>query len=185
MLSRNRFGDGPHRVKVTLEDNNGTFNTFVIELAMLIEMPHAVHHFLQMIDLQLWDGLALVHGTESDIIKATPLSLDTHQWAGQRFVDSNLTQMAFTEFSSTYPPPHHHKYSVAFEGRPGGPDFYISLEDDIDFHDHESAFGIVVEGRDVLDRFFLQRDHPDTPDKNRVQTMKIHSIRLLGEKNKL
>jgi hypothetical protein len=176
----NRLGTGPRRVKVTLKDRNGQFSYFVIELAMLMEMPHAVHHFMQMVELKLWDGLALVHGTESDIIMATPLTMDSsHTWAGQRFVDANLTHMAFTEFSNTYPPPHHHKYSVGFSGRPGGPDFYISLEDDLEFHEHESTFGMVVEGKEGLDRFFLQRDNPDTPTKNRVQMMTIHGMEVL------
>ena len=149
---------------------------------MLMEMPHAVHHFLQMVEKKLWDGLALVHGKGSEVIMATPLNLDSHTWARQRFVDANLTQMAFTEFSSTYPPPHHHKYSVAFSGRPGGPDFFISLEDEIEFHEHESTFGIVTEGREVLDRFYLQKGSSDAQaNKNRATMMTIHSIRLLEE----
>jgi len=176
----NRYGSGPHRVKVVLEDNNGIYSHFVIELAMLMEMPHAVDHFLQMVDSRLWEGLALVHGTGSDVITATPMTMDSHSWAGQRFVDANLTQLAFAEFSSTYPPPHHHKYSVAFAGRPGGPDFYINLEDEVEIHQHESTFGMVLEGRDVLDRFFLQRDHPETDSKNRAQMMTIHRISLLA-----
>jgi len=108
------------------------------------------------------------------------MTMDSHSWAGQRFVDANLTQLAFAEFSSTYPPPHHHKYSVAFAGRPGGPDFYINLEDEVEIHQHESTFGMVLEGRDVLDRFFLQRDHPETDSKNRAQMMTIHRISLLA-----
>ena len=153
---------------------DGTTSRFVIEMALLLEMPHAVLHFLQMVELKLWDGLSLIHGSDSDDILATPMTVDKHQWAGKRFEDANLTRMAFTEFSPTYPQPHHHKYSVAFSGRPGGPDFYISMKDEIQFHDHESTFGMVVEGQDVLDRFYLKKS-----TGRRVAVLKIESLRLL------
>ena len=143
---------------ITVKEEKGTRKaSFVIELASVEEMPHAVHHFLQMVDRRLWDGLSFVHGKDSDVVLATPMVLSSHEWVGKRFVDANLTQMAFTEFSESFPPPHHHKYSVAFSGRPGGPDFYISLEDDLIDHGHESTFGVVTEGRDVIDRFFSKK----------------------------
>jgi cyclophilin family peptidyl-prolyl cis-trans isomerase len=143
---------------------------------MLMEMPYSVNHFLQMVELKLWDGLSMIHGTDSDVILATPMTTEGHQWAGQRFVEANLTHMGFNEFSTTYPPPHEHKYSVSFSGRPGGPNFYISLEDDLEFHEHESTFGSVVEGRDVLDRFFVQKGENNN---NRAQFMKIQSIEVI------
>jgi cyclophilin family peptidyl-prolyl cis-trans isomerase len=148
---------------------------------MLLEMPHAVHHFLKMVELKLWDGMAMTHGTGADVIKATPTTMDGshHQWAGQRFVAANLTHMAFTEFSSTYPQPHHHKYSVAFSGRPGGPDFYISLEDELEFHELESTFGRVIDGHDVLDRFFFERDYPEQEHRKRVNMMRIQSMEMI------
>ena len=126
---------------------------------MLAEMPHAIDHFFRMIENKLWDGLALIHEPNSEIISATPMLTDeTHAWAGKRFVDANLTHMAFTEHSPTYPPPHHRMFTVAFSGRPGGPGFYISLENDVKYaHERESTFGVVMDGRDVLYQLFLQK----------------------------
>ena len=169
------FGIGPHRVTVVVKDQAGVSSKFVIELGMLLDMPHAIHHFLQMVDLELWDGLSLVHGTDSNSVMATPMALDGHEWERKRFVNANLTRMAFPEFSETYPPPDHHKYSVAFVGRPGGPEFYINLEDNPQVHDHESVFGIVSEGRDVIDKFFSQKEKER---KNHVDILTIESIRL-------
>ena len=157
-----------------MRDDIGRKSKFVIQMALLDEMPHAVNHFLRMVELKLWDGLSLVHGADSDIISATPLEVDTHQWAGQRFEDANLTRMAFTEYSTTYPPPLQNKYSVSFAGRPGGPSFYISLEDEIEFHEHESTFGMVVDGKDVLDRFYAK--NPSAHKK-----LKIESLRLIKD----
>ena len=148
-------------------------------MALLEEMPHAVNHFLRMVELKLWDGLSLVHGTNSDIISAVPMEVETNQWVGERFDDANITRMAFTEYSSTYPPPHQNKYSVSFSGRPGGPAFYISLEDEIEFHEHESTFGVVVEGRTVLDRFYQKK--PAVDKKQGSQTLKIDSLRLIKD----
>eukprot|EP00339_Tiarina_fusa_P005587 CAMPEP_0117039838 /NCGR_PEP_ID=MMETSP0472-20121206/27925_1 /TAXON_ID=693140 ORGANISM="Tiarina fusus, Strain LIS" /NCGR_SAMPLE_ID=MMETSP0472 /ASSEMBLY_ACC=CAM_ASM_000603 /LENGTH=278 /DNA_ID=CAMNT_0004750421 /DNA_START=371 /DNA_END=1208 /DNA_ORIENTATION=- len=177
-----RYGSGPLRVRVTVEENSASTSwkrktsSFVIQLAMLLEMPYSVNHFLQMVELKLWDGLSMIHGIGSDVILATPMTTESHQWAGQRFVEANLTHMIFNEYSSAYPPPHQHKYSVAFSGRPGGPDFYISLEDDLEFHEHESTFGSVIEGKDVLDRFLIQRIENNSI---RAQFMKIKSMEVI------
>lgn len=172
-----RWGSGPHRVEATVKGEDGTISKLVIELALLLEMPHAVLHFLKMVDLKLWDGLALIQGIpESNQIVTSLMTVDTHHWAGQRFIDANLTRLAFPEYSSTYPPPLHHKYSVSFIGRPGGPDLMISLEDEMPHHEHESTFGLVVEGQEVLDRFYLQKS-----ETKKVQMLKIESLRLMED----
>jgi cyclophilin family peptidyl-prolyl cis-trans isomerase len=172
------YGIGPHRVQVIIKDQADVSYKFVIELAMLMEMPHAVHHFLRMVDLRLWDGLSLVHGIGLDYLMATPMTLDSHEWERKRFVDANLTHMAYTEFSETYSPPDHHKYSVAFAGRPGGPEFYVNLEEHPQFSEHESVFGIVSEGRDVIDKLFSQRAKKT---RNHDDIFTIESIRLSSQ----
>jgi len=154
------YGGGAYRLRVGVIDEVGGKSYFIIETAMVMDMPHAIDHFMRMVEKRLWDGLALVHEPHSKVITATPMTMDdSHTWAGQRFTDANLTHMAFNEYSSVYPPPHHRKFSVAFSGRPGGPSFYINLEDEVDFsHQHESTFGVVLEGRDVLLKLALQMD---------------------------
>eukprot|EP00536_Pseudo-nitzschia_multiseries_P005802 jgi/Psemu1/65267/estExt_Genemark1.C_1160028 len=155
-----RYGNGQYRFKVNVRDQQNSQKYFVIETAMLAEMPHAIDHFFRMMEKKLWDGLALVHEPHSLVVSATPMMTDEkHVWAGQRFVDANLTHMAFTEHSPTYPPPHHRLYTVAFTGRPGGPGFYISLDNELEYvREQESTFGVVMEGRDVLYQFFRQGD---------------------------
>ena len=147
----------------------------MIETAILAEMPHSIDHFFRMIESKLWDGLALMHEPDSNIISAAPIQADeTHAWAGKRFIDANLTHMAFTEHSPTYPPAHHRMFSVAFSGRPGGPGFYINLENDVEYaHERESTFGVVMEGRDVLFQLFLQKH------KGVKRILKIESIAVL------
>ena len=170
-----RYGNGRYRFKVNVKDQRGASKFFVIETALLAEMPHAIDHFHRMVEKQLWDGLALVHEPDSNIISATPMMTDeTHTWAGKRFVDANLTHMAFTEHSPTYPPPHHRKFSVAFSGRPGGPGFYISLDNELEFaHERESTFGVVMEGRELLFQLFLQKN------RGMQKILTIESINIL------
>mmetsp|Transcript_2433 Transcript_2433/g.6525 ORF Transcript_2433/g.6525 Transcript_2433/m.6525 type:complete len:423 (+) Transcript_2433:211-1479(+) len=173
-----RYGNGQYRFKVNVRDQQSALRSFVIETAMLAEMPHAIDHFFRMIEKKLWNGLALVHEPHSFVVSATPMMTDeNHAWAGQRFVDANITHMAFTEHSPTYPPPHHRLYTVAFSGRPGGPGFYISLDNELDYaREQESTFGVVMEGRDVLYQFFLQRD------VGRKKILTIESIDILETK---
>jgi cyclophilin family peptidyl-prolyl cis-trans isomerase len=171
------YGVGPHHVEVVVKNRAGVSSKFVIALALVSEMPHAIHHFLQMVELKLWDGMMLVHGINKDSVTATNVSPGHREFELQRFLDANLTHMAFTEFSSeTNPPPNQHKYSVAFAGRPGGPEFYVNMEENSQLHDHESVFGVVSEGREVIDKFFSLK--AKKMSRNRVDILTIESIRL-------
>jgi cyclophilin family peptidyl-prolyl cis-trans isomerase len=142
-----------------------------------MEMPHAIDHFVRMVESKLWDGLTFVHEYDSKVVMATTMTQDeSHTWAGQRFTDANITHMAFTETSMSFPPLHFRKFSVAFSGRPGGPSFYINMDDEVvSSHEHESTFGVVMEGRDVVLQFYL-KNHQQGQDK---KMMSIDSIEML------
>jgi len=182
-----RYGNGQYRFRVNVRDKEGDLSWFIIETAALVEMPHAIDHFFKMVEQQLWNGLSIVHEPHSLIATASPTTVmdgnnsNSHTWAGQRFVDANLTHMAFTEHSPTYPPPHHRLYTVAFSGRPGGPGFYISLENELEYaHEQESTFGVIMEGRDViLSKFFL-REKNDSK-----KSLTIESIDILETKRSI
>ena len=153
IIKLNRFGEGPFRIKVTLESEPEN-EYFIIETAPLKIMPHAVYHFMKMVKNRLWDGLSMVSRSSEPILQATPLNAETNTWEDKRFDDAGVTHMAFTEYSFDYPPK---KYTLAFAGRPGGPDFYVNMEElKDDSEEGESTFGIVVEGFDVLDRFMAR-----------------------------
>jgi hypothetical protein len=144
---------------------------------------HSIDRFVQIVEQKLWDGLALVHEPNAKVIMATPMTMDdSHQWAGRRFVDAGLTHMAFNEFSPTFPPPHHKKFSVAFSGRPGGPSFYINIDDDVEVsHEHESIFGVVLEGRDVLYKLYLQKQAFETQKMLTIQSIEMLETKKLPE----
>ena len=147
------FGPGPFRIRIELA-SEPVNEYFIVETAPLSIMPHAVYHFLKMVQHNLWDGLSMVSRSSEPILQATPLNALTNTWEDKRFEDANVTHMAFTEYSFDYPPK---KYTLAFAGRPGGPDFYVNMEELQDESEEgESCFGIVVEGFDVLDRFMAR-----------------------------
>lgn len=56
---------GTFRINVTLtrEPLPGTGQWFVVETAPLRLLPHAVDHFLRLVQRQVWDGLSLLHQT--------------------------------------------------------------------------------------------------------------------------
>jgi cyclophilin family peptidyl-prolyl cis-trans isomerase len=177
------YGSGPYRIRVQVRDDANVPSFFVIETALSIEMPHAIDHFLRMVERKLWDGLALVYEANSKLIMASPISMDddSHTWAGERFVRAKLTHMAFTEYSPSFPPAHHRKFSVAFSGRPGGPNFYINLDNESEFaHEHESTFGVVLEGRDVLMKLSLQKtgkdDAYDSKSMLTIESMEVLQV---------
>jgi hypothetical protein len=127
-----------------------------------------------MVELKLWDGLTMVHRyIGSDVIHSSPLVTETGQVDEKRFQKAQLTHMSFTEHSLEYPM---EKYSVVFEGRPGGPGFYIKMDSKVtalDVDTNESCFGKVVEGRGVLDHMMKQRQN-----KNLLM-LGIESVTLL------
>ena len=186
-----QFGPAPYRVKVTMTDMRAQTSSFVIELAPLSEMPHAVYHFLKMVDQNLWDGLSLMlgKGTASSITSeatadywvSQPMIMDKshghNSWEIQRFEAANLTHLAFTEHSTNYPAPGKYKYSVAFSGHPGGPSFYIRMDDAeesaIHVHQQPSTFGTVVEGMEVLAHYWSLSGHQKAGDAGHSLHMEL------------
>ena len=66
--------------------------------------------------------------------------------------------LAFQEYSPEYP---HAEYTLGYAGRPGGPQFYISIMDNTENHgpgsqgsktEADGCFGRVKEGVEVVDR---------------------------------
>ena len=171
-VRRKYNGVGPFRIRVTLAETKGSF---VIQTARLDFMPHSIHHFLKMVELKLWDGLSLYHKNEvSSVIHAFPMEAQTGQRHDERFRAANVTKLVFAEHHELQPIGE--KYAVAFHGRPGGPDFYINMEDGFRTHEvdeRESCFGKVTEGRHVLDAIMAE-------DKaGRAFLSTIESMRLI------
>ena len=173
-----RFGPGPHRVEFTLafshnfEDDaskNIGLNKFIVETAPANLMPHSVLLFLEMVYHGLWDQTAIVHNKEH-VITASPTNFFTGESKSSDFEAAGISHVSFQEYNEHYP---HDKYTLGFTGRPGGPDFYISIEDNNKRHgpggfvdaaiveEADPCFAKVVDGFDTVDRIYKNGANTD------------------------
>jgi cyclophilin family peptidyl-prolyl cis-trans isomerase len=118
-------------------------------------MPHSVYTFMQMVDEGVWDNTVFIHHW-NHIVQAAPISPD-----GENKRDSINGVLSFPEYSDEYK---HEQYTLGFSGRPGGPEFYINLDDNDDTHgpgkqehstvlnDADPCFAKVVIGKRAVDR---------------------------------
>ena len=158
-----KFGKGPYRVQVVM----GNSESFVLEMISVKEMPHTVHHFLEMVEYGLWDGMTLVHGMGVQSVHAIPQT-SRGEYAQQIFDNVQLGSLPFEE-SGGYP---HEKYTVSFSKR-RGPDFYINLQDNTEHNDFASCFARVVEGFDVLERILDEGDNLDNMRFFSIEQMRV------------
>jgi cyclophilin family peptidyl-prolyl cis-trans isomerase len=158
-----KFGKGPYRVEVVMANSE----SFVLEMISVKEMPHTVHHFLEMVEYGLWDGMTLVHGMGVHSVHAIPQN-SRGEYAEQNFDSVQLGSLPFEE-SGGYP---HEKYTVSFSKR-RGPDFYINLEDNTEQNDFASCFAKVIEGFDVLDRILDGGDDLDNMRFFSIEQMRV------------
>ena len=160
-----RFGSGPHRVKFTVEfTSTKETGSFVMELAPLDLMPHAVHNFLKQVSLKLWDRTVFWHHEGVDhVISAATVMYQTGEPRHHHFDAFGVGKLSFAEYSPDFP---HELYTVGYTGK--GPNFYINARNNTDIHgpgeDSEQrssssaadpCFARIVEGLDVVHNMYL------------------------------
>lgn len=126
-----------------------------MELAPLEEMPHTLWFFLNQIDQGLYnhDDFGFRFNAPH-VIQASPAFSE----AAERLHRSGLGEVLVTEYSPAFP---HQVYSVGLSGRPGGPDFYINIVDNSQWHgpggyatdgSGDACFGRITRGQEIIDR---------------------------------
>ena len=146
-LLHRRYGlQEPYRVVVELEfqdtisdfNENGSHGSFTIDLAPSSLQPHSIYTFLEV--ARQWKGGAF-HRIAHHVLQ---VMVKTH----------TVKHLAFQEYSPEYP---HKAGTVGYAGRPSGPAFYVSIQDNSKNHgpgsqqahnpyEADSCFGTVVEG---------------------------------------
>ena len=168
------FGEGPYKIEFKLDFpiDGGQHDTFVVELAPLDLMPHAVYYFLEQVRLKLLDGTSF-HRNAGHVVQAGPAApykpIPSNPNPRQRYNKASFTAIAFQEYSAQFP---HVKYTIGLAGRPGGPDWYVSTVDNTRNHgpggqgsyavkdEADPCFGKVIEGFNVIDRLLQQPVKP-------------------------
>ncbi len=101
----------------------------IVETAPIDIMPHSVRTFMDMVENKAWEGTTFmnIRGHNGIVI-----SSDVDDPTTRRPKNDHLVkQLLFPEYSPSYP---HVAKTFGFGGRPGGPNFYINLKDNIEIH---------------------------------------------------
>uniref|UniRef100_A0A7S3PVD6 PPIase cyclophilin-type domain-containing protein n=2 Tax=Chaetoceros debilis TaxID=122233 RepID=A0A7S3PVD6_9STRA len=171
-----KFGPGPHRVKIDIEFHpdevpEGTEDSFIIEMAPLGLMPYTVNFFLEQVHRGHYDGCSF-HRNAGHVVQGGPVENHlTKKGVNVRkpFSTSGYSSMAFQEYHKDFP---HEKYTLGYAGRPGGPDFYVSVQDNTRNHgpggqasykvksEADPCFAKVVEGHAAVDRMHTLSKQP-------------------------
>ncbi|KAL3910977.1 MAG: hypothetical protein SGILL_007468, partial [Bacillariaceae sp.] len=163
-----KYGPGPHRVHFHVLSREGRKpGNFVVELASLRKMPHAVEMFLDMVANKMWDNTVFYHHqTQSHVVAAAPVTYGTFQSKQHQFESLGFDGVSFPEYNKDYP---HQQYTIGFAG--SGPNFYINTMDNTDHHgpggqghhdlatDADPCFGKIVSGVDIISNDMMTGRH--------------------------
>jgi hypothetical protein len=161
--------------------------TFVVEMGSLEYTPHTIHYWLSQVSLGLWNDSSFVRNA-AHVIQADPQSADTGNRHIKNFVEKHQPlHVAFQEYDENQP---HVQYTLGIPGRPGGPDWYISTEDNDEVHgpngqlqydmpeEADPCFAKVISGFDVVDRVHAM-PIKSVDDNDMVYHVEIESITIL------
>lgn len=148
VLTKRYGSDAEHRYRVVVQlefqdtiidfAENGKDGSFTIELAPSSLQPHSIYTYLEV--ARHWNGGAF-HRIAPHVLQ---VMVKTH----------TIKHLAFQEYSPEYP---HVERTVGYAGRPSGPAWYVSIQDNSRNHgpgsqqqhnkfEADSCFGRVVEG---------------------------------------
>lgn len=192
-ILKTKFGgtdSEPYRARMTVNFPSSMpgapTGDIVIEFAPSDLMPTAVLFFMTQIEAGVWNGMSFIRNA-GHVLQASSQT-PTKQYMGKIFkLPYQDSSIPFQEYSEKYP---HEKYTLGLAGRPGGPDFYISTQDNTRNHgpggqgsydlpaEADSCFAKVVDGFDVVDRLHTAKKNHDSFE-GMVEFVEIKEFSLL------
>ena len=176
---------------VAIETSEGDIE---IEMAPCDVMPVVTMHFLRQVKDGLWDGMSFFRG-ESHVIQASDLRPDGSRPSRSNFIIKRSKSIPFQEYSEEFV---HKKYTLGIAGRPGGPDFYVNMLDNVRIHgpggqghnyqgdpDSDSCFAKIVRGEEVAVRIQKQPFKREGGLHILVKPVEIISMKIIEAKDTL
>lgn len=183
-------------------DGLGVVNaTLIIETAPMSLAPYSAFYFLELVEhfkrgafhrnaghvLQAYSELdrGKKSKPKSDDEETSDEDESAHnrEHVGTENIFTHATGMAWQEYNAAYP---HKEWTLGYAGRPGGPAFYISIQDNTNNHgpgsqgsktEADGCFGRLVRGKKVVARMKKQ---PGEKDGNGFLNDEKNNIRILG-----
>mmetsp|Transcript_22895 Transcript_22895/g.28854 ORF Transcript_22895/g.28854 Transcript_22895/m.28854 type:complete len:280 (-) Transcript_22895:190-1029(-) len=175
-----RYGQGPYTIEVQVQvEGNRKF--FEIQTAPNDLVPHSIRTFMDLVENRVWDRTVLYHQVKH-VVVGVPVGLD-----GIRKNPDTAKGLLFADYSEKFP---HKRNTIGFQGSPGGPEFYINLDDNVKIHgpggqqyedmfeEADSCFGLVQNGDEVLE-LFSELNAKALDSKNGVYYSMIESMRFV------
>lgn len=185
-----KYGEGPHRVEFKVLSREGKKRgVFIVELAPLDLVPHAIETFLDMVASKVWDNTVFYHHfTQNHVLAAAPVAYGTFNSKQHQMEALGFAGVGFPEYSKLFP---HERYTLGFSGK--GPNFYINTKNNSDHHgpggqghhdlptDADPCFGRVVSGLEVLNEDMMSGRHKGTNPKGweDFDVSRIVSVRIM------
>eukprot|EP01038_Epipyxis_sp_PR26KG_P007744 gene7744-10521_t len=118
-----KYGAEPYRIEMVIQfpdsmksDTSPIEETITFNLGPSNLVPYSIYYFLEVVDN--WKTGAF-HRNAGHVLQALART------------KSKMSGLAFQEYHPDWP---HAKYTLGYAGRPGGPEFYISTEDNTRNH---------------------------------------------------
>jgi len=173
-----RYGPGPYSVEVEVSSTTGEGSEYMT-FELTTATPHTTLWFLEQTQKDMYNfGEFAFTNSGSHLILARP----TTEGLRERLEEYGLTRVVFPEYSHERP---HTKYTVGLAGRPGGPNWYINMNDNTQLHgpggyaadgSADPCFAVVTRGFDVADRIHnlgAGEDWKDLQPNIVVRSMKL------------
>jgi len=182
---------------IVLDATTEISDTVFFETASINDMPHAVHLFLEQVSYGLFDGASIYLNAPNKIQAGLQ---DNPQLLEKLEAEPSIGHVLFQEYS---PAMRHLQYTLGYPGRPGGPEFYVNMEDNSELHgpgggqhsnlndimlDADPCFARVIRGFNTMERIHrstvVEDDEETSPRQVKygmVHPVGIRSMRVLRD----
>jgi len=175
-----KWGPGPYHIQVVVQIE-GDRKFMIIETAPNHLVPHSIKTFMNLVEKKVWDRTVLYHQVQH-VTVGVPVDIE-----GDRRSPDIAKGLLFAEYSKEYP---HHEKTIGFQGSPGGPEFYINLDNNVKIHgpggqqyddmfeEADSCFGTIIQGDGTLEQF-KEMNAKALKSKNGVYYSMIESMKIV------